>query len=169
MLSKEIWAPIQWILLRRSRTPTTLVTANGEVHTNEEAPVFVHDLDLFATVQLLKQTRAILLLHKLCSKRGCSYEWKTAKLHDWQKMVKTITCAADNSVLLVVSRLSSYSSSILFSTSRSTEQSNNSRKLGPVIIRSDKRACGKPMLTDHDKQAMGNREPANEMNKEDPT
>ena len=25
------------------------------------------------------------------------------------------------------------------------------------------------MLTDHDKQATGNREPANEMNKEDPT
>ena len=39
----------------------------------------------------------------------------------------------------------------------------------PVQSRSDKHACGKPMLTDHDKQATGNREPANEMNKEDPT
>ena len=39
----------------------------------------------------------------------------------------------------------------------------------PVQTRSDKHACGKPMLTDHDKQATGNCEPANEMNKEDPT
>ena len=39
----------------------------------------------------------------------------------------------------------------------------------PVQTRSDKHACGKPMQTDYDKQATGNREPANEMNKEDPT
>ena len=41
--------------------------------------------------------------------------------------------------------------------------------LDPVTTRSDKRACGKPLLTDHDKQATENREPANEMNEEDPT
>ena len=44
----------------------------------------------------------------------------------------------------------------------------------PVTTRSDKHACGKPMLTDTDKQAMGNREPAyenfsDEMHKENPT
>ena len=44
--------------------------------------VFVHDLDLFATVQLLDETPAILLLQNFCSKRGYSYEWKTAKLYD---------------------------------------------------------------------------------------
>ena len=86
---------------------------------------------------------------------------------------KSITCTMDNSVLLVVSRLSPYSSSILSSTSRSTDQFNYFRKLGPLLYpvatRSDKHACGKPMLTDHDKQTTENREPANEMNKEDPT
>ena len=41
--------------------------------------------------------------------------------------------------------------------------------LDPVATRSDKHACGKPILTDHHKQATENREPANEMNKEDPT
>ena len=60
----------------------------------------------------------------------------------------------------------------LSSTSRSTDQSNYFRKLrtllDQVTTRSDKNACGKPMLTDHDKQATGNREPANEMNKQDP-
>ena len=54
-----------------------------------------------------------------------------------------------------------YSSSSLSSTSRSTDFFSG--KLGPisdpVTIRSDKHACGKPMLTDPDKQAAGNREP----------
>ena len=86
---------------------------------------------------------------------------------------KSITCIMDNSVLLVVSRLSSNSSSILSSTSRIKDHSNYSGKLcllsDPVQTRSDKHACGKPMLTDHGKQATRNREPANEMNKGDPT
>ena len=73
----------------------------------------------------------------------------------------------DNSVLVVVSRLSSYSSSILSSTSETKDQSNNSRELGPLLdpvtTRRDKHACGKPMLTDHDKQAPRNREPARGM------
>ena len=46
--------------LRRSRTPTTVVTADGEVPTSEEAQVHVHDLDLFVTVQLLDDTPAVL-------------------------------------------------------------------------------------------------------------
>ena len=33
-----------------------------------------------------KKKPAILLLHRLCSKRGYSYEWKTAKICDWPKM-----------------------------------------------------------------------------------
>ena len=35
--------------LRRSTSPITVVTANGEVQTNEEAQVYVHDLGLFVT------------------------------------------------------------------------------------------------------------------------
>ena len=30
--------------VERSRTPTVVLTANGDVHTHEEAQVFVHDL-----------------------------------------------------------------------------------------------------------------------------
>ena len=82
MLSKKDLSSDEMDTLRRSRNPTTVVTANGEVQTNEEAQVYVHDLDLFVSVQLLDETPAILLLHKLCSKRRNSYEWKTAKLYD---------------------------------------------------------------------------------------
>ena len=59
---------------------------------------------------------------------------------------KSIICTMDNSVLLVVSRLSSKSGGILSSTSRSKDQSNYSRKLGtlqdPAQTRRDKHACG---------------------------
>ena len=65
--------------LRRSRTPTTVVTANDEVQTNEEAQVYVHSLDPFVTVQLLDETPAVLSLGKLCSEHGCSYEWENGE------------------------------------------------------------------------------------------
>ena len=124
---------------------------------------FVHDLDLFAT----DETPSIPLLHKLCSNSGYSYEWDNDETPQLAHNGKSITCIMDNSVLLVVPRLSSYSSSRLSSTSRPTDQSNYSRKLellsDPVTTRSDKHACGKPMLTDPDNQATGNREPADEM------
>ena len=62
-----------------SRNPTTVVTANGEVHSREEAQVFVHDLNLFVTVQFLEETPAVLSLGKLCSARGYSCEWKNGE------------------------------------------------------------------------------------------
>ena len=72
--------------------------------------------------------------------------------------------------------VSSYSSSSLSLTSRSTDQSYCSRKLGtlsdPVTTRSAKHACGKPMQTNPEKPASGSRGSAHiedETDKEDPT
>ena len=42
--------------LRVSRTLAMVITANGEVQTNEKATVYVHDLDLFVTVQIIEGT-----------------------------------------------------------------------------------------------------------------
>ena len=135
-----------------------------KVQINEDAQVFVHVLDLFVTMRLLDETPAVLLLDMLCSKHGYPFEWKNGETPRLAQNGKTITCTVDSSVPLVVPGLSSSSSSSLSSTSRSTDQSNYSRKLGtlsdPVTTRCDKHACGKPMLTDLDKQATGNREPA---------
>ena len=39
-----------------SRISTVVLAASGEVHTFEEAQVFVHDLSQFVTVQLLEET-----------------------------------------------------------------------------------------------------------------
>ena len=49
---------------RISKKPTTVMTANGEVQTREEATVYVKELDLFVSVMLLQQTRAVLSLEK---------------------------------------------------------------------------------------------------------
>ena len=46
----------------RSRNSTVVLTANGEVHTNEEAQENVHHLNLFVTVQVLDETPAVLSL-----------------------------------------------------------------------------------------------------------
>ena len=76
--------------LRRSKNPTCDLPRPGAVHINEYAQVSVHDLDLFVTVQLLDETPAVLLLHQLCSERGYSFEWKTAKLHNWPRMGRQV-------------------------------------------------------------------------------
>ena len=53
--------------------PTTMVTANAEVQTNEEAQVNVHDLDIFVAVQLLEDALAVLSVGKLCKEHGYSH------------------------------------------------------------------------------------------------
>ena len=52
--------------LRRSRNLFKVLTANGEVQTNEDAQVYVHDLNMFVKVSFLDDTPPILLLHQLC-------------------------------------------------------------------------------------------------------
>ena len=52
--------------VKRSRTPTVELTANGEVQTHQDAQVFLHDLNLFVAVQLLEEAPAVLSLGKLC-------------------------------------------------------------------------------------------------------
>ena len=51
MMSKKDLSSEEVDTLRRSRTPTVVLTANGEVHSNEEAQVYVHDLNLFVTAK----------------------------------------------------------------------------------------------------------------------
>ena len=60
--------------VKRSRTPTVALTANGEVaHPGGRHKCFVHDL--FVTVQLLEETLAVLSPGKLREDHGYSYEW----------------------------------------------------------------------------------------------
>ena len=56
--------------MRTSRSPTTVMTANGEVQTREEATENVKQLDLFLKVMLLEETPAALSFGKLCAHSG---------------------------------------------------------------------------------------------------
>ena len=152
------------------------MTANGEVQTNEEAQVYVHDLDPFVTVHLLEETPAVLSLGKLCSEHGCPYEWENGETPRSTQNGKTITCIMDNFVPLVVPGLSSSSSSSSASTSRPKDQSKSSGEseasTDPMTTRRAKHACQKPMQTNPDKQASESRGSAhteNEMDEEDAT
>ena len=75
MMSKKELSSEELLTVERSRTPTVVLTANGEVHTYEEAQVFVHDLIQFVTVQLLEETPVVLSLGKFCKGHGYSYQW----------------------------------------------------------------------------------------------
>ena len=55
MLSRKDLNLAELETVRVFRNPRNVVTANGEVQTNEEATVSVNDLDLFVTVQIRQQ------------------------------------------------------------------------------------------------------------------
>ena len=78
MMNKKELSSGEMGTVKRSRNPTVVLTADGEVHTHEEAQVFVHDLNQFVTVQLLEETLVVPSQGKLCKNHGCSYEWVSA-------------------------------------------------------------------------------------------
>ena len=129
---------------------------------NEEPQqVYVQDLDLFDTVQLLEETPALPSLGKLCSEHGCSYEWQNGEAPRLTQNGKTINCLMDNFVPFVVPGLSSSSSSSSASTSRPKDQSKSSGEFealtDPMTIRRAKHACGIPMQRNPDLQTSGSR------------
>ena len=75
MISKKDLNDSEMDTLTTSRSPTIVITANGEVQTHEEATVYVKELDIFLTMKVLEDTPAVLSLEKLCDKNGYSYEW----------------------------------------------------------------------------------------------
>ena len=55
--------------LTKSCSPATVITANGEVQTHEEATVYVKELEIFLTMKVLGNTPAVLSLGKLCDEK----------------------------------------------------------------------------------------------------
>ena len=147
MTSKKDVSSDELDTLRRSRNPTVVRTAYGEVHTNEDAQEDVHDLNLFVTLQLLEETPAVLLLGKIFEDHGYSYEWVSGQKPRLTKEGKTIICKTDNFVPLVVPGLSTSPGSNSSSTSTLQDLSSTS----PAQERSDGLAtgdwCGSPSKT----------------------
>ena len=74
MLSRKDLNSAELETVRVSKSPTTVVAANGEVQTKEEATVYVKEFDLFVTVKLLEDISALLPLGKLCEDHGYFYQ-----------------------------------------------------------------------------------------------
>ena len=79
MISKKDLNSAELEIVTTSRSPTTVKTANGAVQTNEEATVYVKELDIFLKMKVLEDTPAVLSLGKLCDEHGYSYEWITGQ------------------------------------------------------------------------------------------
>ena len=65
--------------VRVSSFPALVIIAFGEVLTNEEATVYVYDLDLFVTIQTFEDTPTVVSLGGLCEDHGYSGEWTSGQ------------------------------------------------------------------------------------------
>ena len=109
MISKKDLSDAEMDTLTTSRSPTTVITANGEVQTHEEATVYVKELDVFLTMKALENTPAVLSLGKLCDEHGYSYEWINGQKPHLIANGIRIQCNTENFVPIVVPGLSSSS------------------------------------------------------------
>ena len=120
--------------LTKSCSPTIVITANGEVQTQEEAIVYVKELDIFLTMKVLENTPAVLSLGKLCDENGYSYEWINGQKPHLIKDGIRIICNTENFVPIVVpglSRSSSASSSTLRTPMKQESRSSSSSSSSP--------------------------------------
>ena len=96
MLSKKGLSSDDMETLRRSRNCTTVVTANGEAQTNEEA----QENFLFVTVQILDDTLAD--WENSAMNTDILTSGSAVKNHGWPNREDNYICETDNFVPLVV-------------------------------------------------------------------
>ena len=75
MISKKDLNSAEMGTVTTSRSPTTIITADGEVQKNEEATVLCQRIGFFLTMKVLEDTPAVLSLGKLWDEHGRSCEW----------------------------------------------------------------------------------------------
>ena len=141
MVSKKDLNSAELETMRTSRSPTTVMTANGEVQTREEATVDVKQLGIFVKVMLLEETHAVLSFGKLCEDHGDTYHLISGQNPHLIKNGKRIDCTMSNYVPFVVPGLSASYSSTTPSPSSPSSSSQESvfdvdRHKNPAIERS---------------------------------
>ena len=120
MISRNDLNSAELETVTKSCSPTTVITANGEVQTHEEATVYVKELDTFWTMKVLEDTPAVLSLGKLCDEHGYSYEWINSQKPHLIKNGIRKHCNMENFVPVVGPGLSTGSSSSLLSSTSMT-------------------------------------------------
>ena len=79
MLSKKDVNSAELETVTTPKSSTTGTTADGEVQTHEEATIYVKEMDIFLTMNVLEDTPAVLSVGKLCDEHGYSYQWITGQ------------------------------------------------------------------------------------------
>ena len=135
-----------------SRSPTTVITANGEVQTHEEPTAYVKEFDIFLTTKVLEDTPAVSSLGKRCDEHGYSCEWINGQKPHLLLNGIRIQCNTENLVPIVVPGLSTSSSSSMPSSTPMTplrqeidhpKSSSSSSASPPMnIFNRVKRKCG---------------------------
>ena len=126
MVSKKDRNSAELETMRTSRSPTTVMTANGEVQTREEATENVKQLDLFVKLMLLEETPAVLSLGNSARIMGISYHWISGQKPHLIKNGKRIDRNISNDVPFVVPGLSAISSSTAPSPTSPSSSSQDS-------------------------------------------
>ena len=126
MISKKDLNSAEMDTLTKSCSPTMVKTVNGEVQTQEEAIVYVKELDIFLTMKVLDNTPAVLSLGKLCAENGYSYEWINGQKPHLVKDGIRIICNTENFVHIVVPGLTSSSSASSSSSRTPMKQESHS-------------------------------------------
>ena len=73
MIRRKDWTSAELETVTTSRCPTTVITANGEVQTHEEATCLRQRMGKFLTVKIVQDTPAVFSPGKLCEDHGHSY------------------------------------------------------------------------------------------------
>ena len=120
MISIKDLNSAEMYILTKLCSPTTVITANGEVQTHEEAIVCAKELDIFLTMKVLENTPAVLSLGKLCDENGYSHEWINGQKPHFIWDGIQIQCNTENFAPIEVPGLSSSSSSIFPSSTSMT-------------------------------------------------
>ena len=87
MISKKDLKSAELETVTTSKSPTTVMTANGEVQTNEEATVYFKELGIFLTMKVLEDTPAVLSLETFAMNTDTHMSGSTVKNHISLKMV----------------------------------------------------------------------------------
>ena len=124
MLRKKDLSSGELETLKRSGSPITVVTVNGEVQTNEEAQVYVHDLHISTLCSCLRMLLPyVWSLGKLCKEHGYTCEWPSGCEPRLTQNGNQTLCRHENFVPLVVPGLSSSCTATSSSTSPSQDPS----------------------------------------------
>ena len=151
MISKKDLNSAELETVTTSRSLTTVITANGEVQTNEEAAVNAKELGFFLTMKVLENTPAVLSLGKFCDENGYSYEWINGQKPHLIENGIQIQCNTEIFVPIVVPGLSASSSSGSYqSTSRtpSRQESHCSSSSSPTVSEIQTRQRGDQVESD---------------------